>query len=52
MDFSEAFSPCNELQVLDWLSIIAHPPAGLMYIAYGLVIQVHGKIQFTTIMIC
>ena len=51
IDFNEAFIPYNELQFFDWPSIVAHSPAGLMYIAYGLVILVHRNIQVTTITI-
>ena len=49
--FNKAFIPYNELQFLDWPSIIAHSPAGLMYIAYELVILFHRNIQVTTITI-
>ena len=38
IDFNEAFTPYNELQFLDWPIIVAHSPAGLMYVSYGLVI--------------
>ena len=50
-DFNEAFIPYNEFQFFDWPSIVAHSSAGLMYIAYGLVILVHRNIQVTTITI-
>ena len=50
-DFNEAFIPYNEFQFFDWPSIVAHSPAGLMYIAYGLVILVHRNILLTTITI-
>ena len=50
IDFNEVFIPYNELQVLDWPSIVAHSPAGLMYITYGLVVLVHRNIQVTPIM--
>ena len=49
--FNEAFIPYNELQFLDWSSIVVHSPTGLMYIAYGLVILVHRNIQVTTLTI-
>ena len=49
--FNEAFIPYNELQFLDWPSIVVHSPTGLMYIAYGLVILVHRNIQVTTLKI-
>ena len=52
MDFNEVFIPNNELQFLDWTSIVVHSPAELMYIAYELVILVQRNIQVTTIMIC
>ena len=48
-DFSEAFIPYNEPQSLDRPSIVVHSPAGLMYIAYRLVILVHRNIKVTTI---
>ena len=48
-DFNEAFIPYNKLQFLDWPRIVAHPPTGQMYIAYGLVILVHRNIQVITI---
>ena len=51
IDFNEAFIPYNELQFFDWPSIVAHSPAGLMYIAHGLVMLVHRNIQVTTITI-
>ena len=51
IDFSEAFIPYNEQQLLDWSSIVAHSPSGLMYIVYELVILVHRNIQVTTIII-
>ena len=51
IDFNKAFIPYNELQYLDWLSIVAYSPTGLLYIAYGLVILVHGNIQVSTITI-
>ena len=35
IDFNEAFVPYSELQFFDSPSIVAHPPAGLMYTAYG-----------------
>ena len=43
IDFNKAFILYNELQFLEWPSIVAHSPTGLMYIAYGLVIIVHRK---------
>ena len=49
--FLKAFIPCSELQFFDWPSIVAHLRAGLMYVAYGLVILVHRNIQVTTITI-
>ena len=50
--FNKAFIPYKELQFFDWPSIwLTHSPAELMYIAYGLVILVHGNIQVTTITI-
>ena len=49
--FSDIFIPYSELQFFDWPSIIAHLPAGLMYIVYGLVRLVHRNIQVTTITI-
>ena len=51
INFNEAFIPHDELQFLDWPSIAAHPPTGLMYVAYGLVILVHRNIQVTTLRI-
>ena len=48
IDFNEAFIPYNELQFLDWPSIVAHSPAGLIYIVQGLVILVHRNIHVTT----
>ena len=51
IDFNEAFTSYNEWQFFDWPSIVAHSPAGLMYIVYGLVILVHRNIQVTTITI-
>ena len=51
IDFNEAFIPYSELQLFYWPSIVAHSPAGLMYIAYDLVIMVHRNIQVTTITI-
>ena len=51
IDFNEAFIPYNELQFLDWPSTVAHSPAGLMDIAYGLVMLVHRNIQGTTLTI-
>ena len=50
-DLNEAFIPYIELQFLDWLSTVAHSPAGLMHIAYGLVILFHRNIQVATITI-
>ena len=41
----------NLLQFLDRPSIVAHSPAGLKYIVYGLVILVHRNIQVSTIAI-
>ena len=49
INFNEAFIPYNELQFFEWPSIVAYSPAGLIYIAYGLVILVHGTIQATAI---
>ena len=51
IDFNEAFIPYSELQFFDWPSTVAHTPAGLMHIAYWLVILVHRNIQVTTITI-
>ena len=51
IDFKEAFIPYNELQFLDWPSIVGHSPAGLMYIAYELVILVHINIWVTNLTI-
>ena len=51
IDFNEAFIPYNELQFLHWPSIVAHSPAELVYIAYGLVILFYRNIQITTITI-
>ena len=34
----------KELEFLDWPSIYAHSPAGVMYIVYGLVVLVHRNI--------
>ena len=51
IDFNEAFIPYNELQFLDYPSIIAHSPKGPINIMYGLVILVHRNIQVTTIII-
>ena len=51
IDFNEAFIPCNELQLFDWPRIVAHSPAGLMYIMHGLVILGHRNIQVTYITI-
>ena len=31
INFNEAFIPYNELQFLDWPSIAAQSPAGMMY---------------------
>ena len=50
-DFNEAFIPYNELQFLDWPSVVAHSSTGLMYIVYGIARMVHRKIQVTIIMI-
>ena len=50
-DFKKVFIPYNDLQFLGWPSIIAHSPAGLMYIACGLVILVDTNIKVTTITI-
>ena len=50
-DFNEALIPCNELQFFDWPRIVAHSPAGLMYIAHRLVILVRRNIQVTNIRI-
>ena len=50
-DFNEAFIPYNELHFLDWSSIVAHSPGGLMYIVYGLVILAHINIQVTILTI-
>ena len=41
----------KELEFLDWPSIYAHSPAGVMYIVYGLVILVHRNIKVTTLTI-
>ena len=49
--YYEAVIPCNEQQFLDWPSIAAHSSAGLICIAYGLVILVHRNIQVTTVTI-
>ena len=49
--YNEAFIPYNELQFLDWPSIVAHSPPGLMYIVYGLVVPTHRNIQVTALMI-
>ena len=50
--FTKAFIPYKELQFIDWPSTwLTQSPAGLMYIAYGLVMLVHGNIQVTTITI-
>ena len=50
--FTKAFIPYKELQLIDWPSIwLTQSPAGLMYIAYGLVMLVHGNIQATSITI-
>ena len=51
IDFNETFIPYNELQSLVWSSIVAHSPAGVMYIVYGLVILVHRNIKVTTLTI-
>ena len=51
IDFNEAFIPKNVLQFLGWPNIVVHTPAGLMYIAQGLVILVQRNIQVTTITI-
>ena len=51
IDFKEAFISYNELQFLYWSSIVAHSPAGLMFIAYELVILVHINIQVTNLTI-
>ena len=51
IDFNEVFITSNELQFLDRPRIVAHSPAGLIYIIYGLVILVHRNIQVTTITI-
>ena len=50
INFNEAFILYNKLQFLDWPSIVAHSPTGLMNIAYRLVILVHRNIQVTTLM--
>ena len=47
----EAFIPCNEMQLLDWPSIVAHSPAGLMHIGYELVTLVHRNMQVTNLTI-
>ena len=39
------------LPLWETLSIVVHSPAGLMYIAYELVILVHINIQVTNLMI-
>ena len=51
LDFNEAFIPYNEMQFFDWPSIAVPSAAGLVYIAYGLVILVDRNIQVTTITI-
>ena len=51
IDFDEAFIPYIELQFFYWPSIVAHLLAGLMYIAYGLVILFHRNIQVIVITI-
>ena len=48
IDFNEAFIPHNQLQFLGCSSIVAHSPAGLMYIAHRLMILVQKNIQVTT----
>ena len=42
---------CPPIPLWETLSIVAHSPAGLMYIAYELVILVHINIQVTNLMI-
>ena len=51
IDFNEVFILDSELQFLDRPSIVAHSPAGLIYVTYGLVILVHRNFQVTTITI-
>ena len=51
IDFKEAYISYNELQFLDWSSIVAHSPSGLMYIVYRLVMLVHRNIHIITLTI-